>query len=116
MRTACTFALVTTLLLCPAWADDPRVVELMLHGRAVESPALKYRLLPSENEIKPGNAVPILLRLPWEQNAWMTKVFPTLHEWEARPLTAPEWKDAGSVLPAHFFSEMKRAAYRREAA
>jgi hypothetical protein len=98
------------------WSHEGHAVDLTLHPQAVASPALKYRLLPSENEIKPGNAVPILLRLPWEQNTWMTKVYPTLHEWESRPLTDPQWKDAGGVLPAHFFSEMKRAAYRREAA
>jgi hypothetical protein len=56
-----------------------------------------------------------LLRLPWEQTPWMTKVFPTLHEWEERPLDAPEWQTAGQVLPSHFYSEMRRAAFRREA-
>jgi hypothetical protein len=101
----------------PASAQEPApVVELTLHPRAVESPPLSYRLFPSEEELKAGNAAPILLRLPWEQTIWMTKVFPTLHEWEARPLTAPEWKDAGNVLPTTFFNEMRRAAYRRDAA
>ena len=116
MRTACTFALLTALFLSPAWSHEGHEVDLTLHPQAVEAPVLKYRLLPADSELKPGNAVPILLRLPWEQNAWMTKVYPTLHEWEARPLTDPEWKNAGHVLPPHFFNEMRRAAYRREAA
>src|SRR5262249_589805 len=63
-----------------------------------------------------GNAVPILLRLPWEQTPWMNTVYPTLQDWESRPLTAPEWEGSGGVLPEHFYLEMKRAAFRRDAA
>lgn len=96
-------------------AEEPKPIELVIEARTIESPVLKYRLLPTEPELKPGNAVPILLRLPWEQTPWMTKVYPTLHEWNERPLTAPEWADSKGVLPDSFFSEMKRAAFRREA-
>jgi len=96
-------------------AEDPAPPELVLYPQAIESPALKHRLYPAEADRKAGNAAPILLRLPWEQNVWMTKVAPTLHEWSDRPLTAPEWQGAGSVLPQTFYNEMKRAAYRREA-
>jgi hypothetical protein len=94
-------------------ADEPKPVELTIHARAIESPQLKYRLLPSEAELKPGNAVPILLRLPWEQTAYFNTTFGTLEEWDSRPLTAPEWKDFRGVMP--FYDEMKRAAFRREA-
>ncbi|MSR60051.1 MAG: hypothetical protein EXS05_20835 [Planctomycetaceae bacterium] len=96
-------------------AEEPEPVELVIHARAIETPVLKYRLLPSEMELKPGNAVPILLRLPWEQTPWMTKVYPTLSEWESLPLSAPEWESLGGVLPESFYNEMKRAAFRREA-
>jgi hypothetical protein len=96
-------------------AEEPKPIEIALHPQAIESPALKYRLFPAETELKDGNAVPILLRLPWEQMNWMNKVFPTLHEWEERPLDSPEWQTAGSVLPENFYSEMKRAAFRRDA-
>ncbi len=96
-------------------ADETGPIELTLHPRAIESPALKYRLLPAETEIRPGNAAPILLRLPWEQTPWMTKVYPTLHEWQSRPLDAPEWESFAGVLPQNFYNEMKRAAYRRDA-
>ena len=74
---------------------------------------LKYRLLPSEAELKPGNAVPILLRLPWEETPYFNTTFRTLKEWDSRPLTAPEWKDFRGVMP--FYDEMKRAAFRRDA-
>jgi hypothetical protein len=104
------------LLLCSSLpAEEPKPIELVIEPRAIETPVLNYRLLPTEPELKPGNAVPILLRLPWEQTPWMTKVYPTLHEWDERPLTAPEWATFDGVLPERFFSEMKRAAFRREA-
>jgi hypothetical protein len=111
--------LVFSIAILPAsllWADEPKPVEITIHPQAIETPALRYRLFPAETELKPGNAVPILLRLPWEQQQWMNKVFPTLHEWEARPLDAPEWQNAAGILPGHLYSEMKRAAFRREAA
>jgi hypothetical protein len=108
-------ALLVLLLSGLLNADEPQPIELSIHPRAIESPPLKYRLLPPETDLKPGNAVPILLRLPWEQTAWMNKEFPKLHEWESRPLSAPEWKTSGGVLPPNFYSEMKRAAFRREA-
>jgi hypothetical protein len=110
--------IAATLLFLPGdWlsAEEPKPIELEIEPRAIETPVLKYRLLPTEPELKPGDAVPILLRLPWEQMPWMTKVFPTVYEWDERPLTAPEWATSGGVLPERFFSEMKRAAFRREA-
>src|SRR5258708_18767065 len=82
----------------PLHVEEPQPIELTIHARAIETPVLKYRLLPSEMELKPGNAVPILLRLPWEQTPWMTKVYPTLTEWESLPLGAPEWESSAGVL------------------
>lgn len=96
-------------------AEEPRVIELTLSPRAIEKPILKYRLLPPEAELKAGNAVPILLRLPWERTQWMAQVFPKLHEWETRTLDAPEWKKFEGTLPDTIYNEMKRAAYRRDA-
>lgn len=104
------------LLLCgPLAAEEPKPIELVIEPRAIETQVLKYRLLPAETELKPGNAVPILLRMPWEQTPWMTKVYPTLHEWDERPLNAPEWATFDGALKENFFNEMRRAAYRREA-
>lgn len=115
MRFVLTSAALALLLVRPLWADESKPIELTIHARAIEAPVLKYRLFPAEAEIKPGNAVPILLRLPWEQTHWMNEVFPKLQDWESRPLDAPEWATSGGVLPERFFSEMKRAAFRREA-
>lgn len=105
------------VILLSGWlhAQEPKPIELIIHAREIETPLLKYRLLPAEMELKPGNAAPILLRLPWDQTPWMAKVYPTLKEWESRPLSAPEWKSSAGVLPESFYNEMKRAAFRREA-
>lgn len=96
-------------------ADEPRTIEVVVRARAIEEPVLKYRLLPSEAQRKPGNAVPILLRLPWEQTVWMNEVFPKLSESAVRPLDSPEWKTTRDILPSNFVKEMERAAFRRDA-
>jgi hypothetical protein len=103
------------LLACPLRAAEPEPIELTIHARSIETPVLNYRLFPAEAEMKPGNAAPILLRLPWGRENWMTQVFPTLQQWESRPLDAPEWATSGGVLPDEIVNEMKRAAFRREA-
>src|SRR5688500_842080 len=115
MRLTLFLAIVVAACSGTASSEEPKPIEITIYGRAIESPVLKYQLLPGETELKPGNAAPILLRLPWEQTQWMSKVYPTLNEWESRPLDAPEWNTAGGILPSNFYSEMKRAAYRREA-
>lgn len=115
MRTATTIALSLILTGHACGVEKPEPIEMAIHPRAIETPVLKYRLFPAEAELKAGNAVPVLLRLPWEMMPWMNQVFPTLKEWESRPLTAPEWAASKGVLPERFWSEMKRAAFRREA-
>lgn len=115
MRIATAIALSLILLSRARGVDEPEPIELTIQPRAIEAPLLKYRLFPAEAELKPGNAVPILLRLPWERTLWMNEVFPTLKEWESRPLNAPEWAASNGVLPLNFYNEMKRAAFRRDA-
>jgi len=119
MRTGL-FCVLAHLLLGPiATAEEPKPVELSIQPMAVEVPVLKYRLLPLQSELKPGNAAPILLRLPMEQTQWMTKVYPSLHDWIDRPLDDPKWKewdnDGTQGLPGRFYDELKRAAFRRDA-
>ncbi len=120
MRTLSVILLFWGVVTSRASAEPPTIpppVELLLEGRAIESPVLKYRLYPAESERHDGNASPILLRLPWEQLPWMNKIAPTLPEWETRALDAPEWGnfESESVLPDRFYNEIKRAAFRRDA-
>lgn len=108
------FSLLLPFGAWPLRGADPKQVVVEITPKAIETPVLKYRFVPREDELKPGNAVPILLRLPWEQQNWMQKVFPKLHEWDQVPLSDPKWKDF-TDLPERFFEDMKRAAFRREA-
>jgi hypothetical protein len=113
VRYLASFAVVIVTLCHGVRADELKPIELTIYARAIESPVLKYRLLPAEAELKAGNAVPILLRLPWEESTWMHDVFPKLKDWES--LNAPDWAPAKGLLTPKFFNEIKRAAFRREA-
>jgi len=104
----CGFWLVTILE-----AHEP--IELTVTPRAVESPLMKYRLLPAEYEIKDGNAATIYLRLPWEQQHYIAKVFPTFDEYLDLPLDDPKLLKANEVFNSTWYEELKRAAFRRDA-
>ncbi len=109
-------ATVVAIGCCTAGFGQEPIV-LSIHPRAIESPPLKYRLFPPEAELKAGNAVPILLRLPWEQTAYVSSdKFRNLDEWNERPLTSERWKEFPQSFSNRFYEEMKRAAFRREAA
>jgi hypothetical protein len=115
MRHSLLALIVSSCLSNAAGAEELKPIEIALRPRAIENPILKYRLLPAEWEMKPGDAAPILLRLPWEQMPWMNNVYPTLESWENRPLKDPEWAKFAGVVPDRFYEEMKRAAFRRDA-
>lgn len=115
MRGIILFVTVFFALSVSSNASEPKAIELTIEPRAIESPALKYRLFPSEAEMKPGNAATILLRLPWGNTPYMHQIFPKFSDWESRPLDAPEWEKSNGVLNDDFYREMMRAAYRRDA-
>ena len=60
--------------------DSEEVVKLVLHPRPVPELADAARLLPTDFELKPGNAAVVLLRMPWEQSHFMNKVLPKASE------------------------------------
>jgi hypothetical protein len=91
------------------------IQELAVHARAVERPLMKYRLFPAEYDLRAGNAAPILVRFPWEQTAYFSQVVPTFDEYLKLPLDHSKLRNAGDVFNPHFYSELKRAAYRRTA-
>lgn len=95
--------------------DDARPATLELSAQEIESPLLKRRLYPVEPELVEGDAAPILLRLPWEQTRFFSEEIHKLERWLTLPLDHPDWQDSNGVLPANFYREMKRAAYRRDA-
>ena len=89
MKFASLVLTVFTVSFASALAQDAKPVELLIEARSIETPLLRYRLLPLESDLKPGNAVPILLRLPWEQTKWMNEEFLKLEEWDSRSLDDP---------------------------
>ncbi|HTU25830.1 MAG TPA: hypothetical protein VMF30_10550 [Pirellulales bacterium] len=109
-----------TLVQWPARGEEAEEaappIEIELSGRPIETPLLKYRLFPEESQLRPGNAAVILLRIGWDNTAFFMHVVPMFKKWETLPLGDPEWGNSGGVLPNSFFAEMKRAAYRRDAA
>lgn len=99
----------------PSKKDGTEVRELILTPRAIEHPLMKYRLLPAEYELQDGNAAPILLRLPWEQNHYFMEVVPNFDDYLALPLYDPKVLETGDVFISRFYEELRRAAYRRTA-
>ncbi len=75
------------------WADDkppsPWAIDrsLTVSPQGPPTPALKYRLLPVSTELKDGNAVPIYLRLIYEQSdAAKQYYWKTPEPWNAMPV------------------------------
>lgn len=88
---------------------------LTVEARAIERPLMKYRLFPAEYELHDGNAAPILLRLPWEQTPYFSKVVPTFGAYLDLPLNDPKLLGAKDIFLSSFYRALKRAAYRRTA-
>lgn len=86
--------------------------ELSVSPRAIETPLMKYRLLPAEYELRDGNAAPILLRLPWERIPYFREVVPTFSEYLDVPLTSPKLHGPEIFT---LYDHLERAAYRRTA-
>lgn len=63
---------------------------LKLPAKASNPFELPFRLLPTEQEQEPGNAVPVLLRMVYEQTRWMEEFSPKLHEYAEMDLGDPK--------------------------
>ncbi|HEY1376957.1 MAG TPA: hypothetical protein VGF55_09190, partial [Gemmataceae bacterium] len=109
-------AFVTVIGLSPA-ADPPAAPTaagdkwltdraLTVTPAAEPRPALKYRLLPLASELKEGNAVPIYLRLAYEQRDETRKqLAETPQKWNELPL------DQVPLAEAHTFLDGVRHRY-----
>jgi hypothetical protein len=85
----------------PKWLIDR---SLTLSPQAESRPALKYRLLPMDFDRKPGNAVPIYLRLVHEQRDETRKRWlevPT--KWNKLPLDRLPRDEARKFLKGHAY-------------
>ncbi len=90
------------------------VVELTLHARSVPQNSDAIRLLPREHELRDGNAVVELLRMPWEQHNFMVLERKMINDWLEMKGDAPELVKHEGVFE-HFKNKMRRAAYTRDA-
>ncbi len=64
--------------------------KLQLVPQAADSNKPFIRLLPTEDEQEPGNAVPVLLRITYEQSTFMANVYPRLQEFAEMEVTDPQ--------------------------
>ena len=93
-------------------ADEPTTITLTLHPQAIEDHGPSRPLLPEAPDLKPGNAAVVLLRMPWEENAFMANEFPKLRQHPPLPQDDPRLTD----FPFDRFAEqMRRAASMKDA-
>lgn len=91
---------------------------LIVSPAAAPVPALKYRLFPLESELKEGNAVPIYLRLIFEQNdAWKRMLVDKPARWNALPLDKLPMGDVQQFLKGLrlFTRQIELGAQRKHA-
>ena len=101
-----------TMLGDRARADDPPVVKLTVHPARIDDSSPTARLLPADPDLKPGNAAVVLLRMPWEQMGYMIGDHTKLEEVAQLPPSDPR---VAEIRFGHFASEMRRAAFMRDA-
>lgn len=84
----------------PLAAQSDQVVkkQLQLTPQSADTTAPFFRLLPIEEQQETGNAVPVLLRITYERNYFMTSTYPRLHEYAEMDIADPElnelWYDS----------------------
>jgi hypothetical protein len=120
MRDALMIVLVWLISCTPASAQQAPngafEYELTVAPRRIEAPVLKNRLMPAEYELRDGNAATILLRLPWDQTPYFAEVVPKFRQILEIPISDRDRiRGEGAGLIAHFYEELRRAAYRRTA-
>lgn len=97
-----------------ATAEEASPRTLTFSPQAVTQPASANRLLPAAPQLREGNAVIELLRLPWEQTIYMSKTAQNL----GVMLRERPYDDPNLPIEANFdgFAErLRRAAYTRDA-
>ncbi len=80
--------------------------QLKLPPQAAKEFESHFHLLPTEDEQEPGNAVPVLLRMVYEQQTFMKDVYPILHEYVEMNVADPRFKE---FYFARFAEQINRA-------
>jgi len=95
-------------------AQKEEVIQITVHPRAVPANPDSIRLLPREHELRDGNAVIELLRMPWEQQNFMKLKGERMNDWLEMKGDDPEMIQYESAFLL-FKDKMRRAAYTRDA-
>ncbi len=119
LPTLIVLAAVSPLPLCAQSPVEPaKVIKITLHPMAQPRPALKYRLLPSFLDCRPGNAAVMWNRLPAERTAYfhdLDKLWETTDQWMEIPINDPREKEFRAKHPeicsvGDLYADMARAA------
>lgn len=108
------------LLAAALAAQPPGPTALTVSPAAVPTPALKYRLIPDERELTPGNAATLYQRslAMFVENQWLLEEIRKDHwsNWLSAPLESwPKDEVAGKLpLTRHFQRELEYAAHCRD--
>ena len=80
-----------------AVAQQPSTTQKQLQLSAVAAKEYKasLHLLPTEDEQESGNAVPVILRMTYEQQSFMKDVYPRLDEFAAMDIHDPKLQELG---------------------
>jgi len=93
----CIFILGITLVDAPmsalAQQSESTEKQLQISPKIANDYDSSFRLLASEAEQEQGNAVPVILRMVYEQQPFMKELYPRLHEFAEMDISDPEWKD-----------------------
>jgi len=94
--TAC---LVSSMLLTAPAMLRAQPKDLSVSPAEAPSPALRYRLLPINSELNPGDAAPVYLRMGWQLNesAW-NQTQEKADAWNTVPLEKLVFSDAGLTV------------------
>ena len=90
-----------------------KTIELTVYPKALDENSFGLKLLPTEVDIKEGNAAVVLLRMRYEQDRYMEQVASKFDEWLERPLDDPDVNNG--IQFGSMYKQLKRAAYIRDA-
>ncbi len=93
--------------------DVNDAIRMAIHPEPVPQRANEYRLLPSDPQLKDGNAAVVMLRMTYEQQAFMNDVVPKMRE--LVELDHDDPRIAAEFSFGKFYRQLARAAYLRDA-
>ncbi|MCG8649387.1 MAG: hypothetical protein MI861_06125 [Pirellulales bacterium] len=95
-------------------AQQPeQTVSMKLTGAEVPALRTRYQLLPTVLQQRDGNAAVVMLRMIWEQQSYMQDIAPQIPGLLDLPYDDPKIPEI--LKFNHFYRQLRRAAYMRDA-